>query len=296
MAEVDLSQLPAPTVVEALDFEAFLAELKLDLAARYPEVASMLDLESEPLVKLLEVAAYRELILRARINDAARACMLAYAGGADLDNLAALLGVARLVVTPGDLAATPPVPDILESDADLRRRAQMALESATVAGSRGAYIFHALSAHGEVADAAVESPMPGVVRIAVLSRLGDGTPSAAVLAAVQATLSAEDVRPLTDQVQVESATIVPFAVEATLYIAPGPAPGPVREAALAALNAYLARPRRIGADVPRSALYAALHQAGVSRVALMAPTADIPIGPQEAGYCTGVTLATETEA
>ena len=89
MSVIDLSLLPAPAVVETLDYEAILSALKADLIARAPELAPALQLESEPLVKLLEVAAWRETVLRARINDAARAVMLPWATGADLDNLAA---------------------------------------------------------------------------------------------------------------------------------------------------------------------------------------------------------------
>jgi hypothetical protein len=77
MAVIDLSQLPAPDVVETLDFETILAERKATLISLYPEdeqeaVARTLTLESEPLVKYLEENAYREVILRQRINEAAK--------------------------------------------------------------------------------------------------------------------------------------------------------------------------------------------------------------------------------
>ncbi|PJN94872.1 baseplate assembly protein, partial [Amaricoccus sp. HAR-UPW-R2A-40] len=97
---IDLSRLPPPDVVERLDFETILGAMKADLIARAPDLAPALALESEPAVKILEVAAYRELLLRARINDAARAVMIATATGADLDHLAALFGVARFVLDP----------------------------------------------------------------------------------------------------------------------------------------------------------------------------------------------------
>ena len=76
MATIDLSQLPAPDVVETLDFETILAERKATLVSLYPEeqqeaVARTLALESEPLVKYLEENAYREVIWRQRVNDAA---------------------------------------------------------------------------------------------------------------------------------------------------------------------------------------------------------------------------------
>ncbi|EMA1803187.1 baseplate assembly protein, partial [Cronobacter turicensis] len=64
MPTIDLSQLPAPDVVEELDFEAILAERKATLISLYPEeeqdaIARTLALESEPVVKLLQENAYR---------------------------------------------------------------------------------------------------------------------------------------------------------------------------------------------------------------------------------------------
>ena len=73
-AAIDLSRLPAPTVVEAIDYEMVLAALKADLVARWPDYTA--DLESDPAIKLLEVAAYREVLLRQRVNDAARAVLV----------------------------------------------------------------------------------------------------------------------------------------------------------------------------------------------------------------------------
>jgi len=58
VAVIDLSQLPAPQVIEVPDFETLLAERKEALIALYPadEQAAMrrvLALESEPIVKNL---------------------------------------------------------------------------------------------------------------------------------------------------------------------------------------------------------------------------------------------------
>ena len=43
-AAIDLSRLPAPTVVEAINYETVLAALKADLVARWPDFSA--DLES----------------------------------------------------------------------------------------------------------------------------------------------------------------------------------------------------------------------------------------------------------
>ena len=144
MAIVDLNQLAAPDVVEELDYETILSERKATLVALYPEdqqdaIARTLSLESEPLVKLLQENAYREVIWRQRVNEAARAVMLAYATGADLDQIAGNYNVKRLVITPADDTTLPPTPAVMESDTDYRLRIQQAFEGLSTAGSVGSY-------------------------------------------------------------------------------------------------------------------------------------------------------------
>jgi phage-related baseplate assembly protein len=289
-AAVDLSQLPPPDVVEPLDFETILSAMVAELSALAPDLAPALSIESEPLLKVLQVCAYRELLLRARVNDAARATMLATATGADLENLGALLGVSRLVVTPGDDEAVPPVAAVMEADPVFRQRIQLALEGFSTAGPRGAYLFHALSASGEVKDAAVLSPEPGIVQVAVLSNTGDGAASPALLETVEAALNAEDVRPLCDTVEVLAASIQTYAVTATLTVAEGPDPDVIEAQALAALQAYAAGVHRVGQAVRRSGIFAALHRPGVLQVVLTTPAADIVPPATGAAYCTGATL------
>lgn len=122
MPTVDLSQLPTPVVVETLDYETLLAERKATLFSLYPEeqleaIAGTLSLESEPIVKLLQENAYRE-VLRQRINEAAKGVMVAYALDADLDQLGANNGVERLIITPADSTTIPPTAAVMESNDD----------------------------------------------------------------------------------------------------------------------------------------------------------------------------------
>lgn len=293
---IDLSLLPPPNVVEPLDFETLFDARKARLLELTPEedraaLAAALELESEPIVILLQESAYRELILRQRINDAARAVMLASAQGADLDHLAALYGVARLITHPGDAEAIPPIHATYESDAALRARTQLAVEGFSTAGPVESYRFHALTAAGDVADASVASPSPGQVLVTILGNDGDGTPAPALLDTVAAALNADTVRPLTDQVLVQGATVIPYAVEAELVLYPGPAPAPVLAEAQAEAARYAAETHRLGFDVTLSGLYAALHRPGVQRVILIAPVADLVCAPHEAPHCTGIALS-----
>jgi len=283
---VDLSRLPAPSVIEALSFETIYA----DMLARLQLLAPGFDatVESDPAIKILQIAAYRETLLRARVNDAARAVMPAFATGADLDHLAALFGVARLLVSPGDPeTGTPPT---MESDTDLRRRLVLAPEGYSVAGPEGAYIFHALSADPAVLDASATSPAPGTVVVSILARDGDGTASPGLLAAVTAWLGAETRRPLTDDLIVQSADITSYAVAASITTFAGPDRAIVLAQSQAQVEAYVAESRRLGRDITRSGLFAALHCDGVQNVTLTSPAADIVCDRTEAAFCTAITL------
>lgn len=287
---INLSELPAPSVVDILSFEAILAEIKSDLIVRIPDLAEVLALESEPVVKLLEVVAYRETILRQRVNDASLANMLAFSTGADLVNLGALFGVERAVIQEADDNANPPLPEILEDDRRLRTRIQLSLEGHTTAGPIGAYTFHGLTADPDVKDISIASPEPGQVEVTVLSRLEDGTPNDALITTVATALNAEDVRPLTDLVFVKMATITAYTVEAALTLYNGPDSALVMDVAENALEAYVEAHHKLGHDITLSGLYAALHQSGVQNVALTLPVADLVVASDAAAYCTSVAI------
>jgi phage-related baseplate assembly protein len=270
---IDLSRLPPPDVVEPLDFEAILAAVLADFLERFPQFSA--NVESDPIVKLLEVVAYRELVLRARINAAARSVMLAYATGADLDNLAALLGVERQQISPAN--AQTGAPAVFEDDTALRRRVLLAPDSFSVAGPASAYVFHALTADPAVLDASAISRVPGEVIVSILSRTGDGTASPQLVASVANLLKSDGIRPLTDKVTVQSAEIVTFDIDAQLVLYPGPDQALILAAANASLDALIAANRSLGRDLTRSAITAALHVAGVQNVILVHPVADVAV-------------------
>ena len=282
---IDLSQLPAPDVVEALDFEQILAAMKTDLISRDASLADTLQLESEPLVKLLEVCAYRELLLRQRINDASRAVMLATAISNDLDHLAALFGVERQLIDAGDSKAQPPIPPTFESDERLRYRVPLALRSVSTAGALASYRYHALDASAQVKDVAIASPAPGQVVVTILSNDNNGVPDDALLAVVTERLNDKTVRPLTDQVIVQPAKIIHYPVIAKLFVNAGPDAEVVRQTAEQQLRDYVTERYRLGSDITLSGLYAALHPAGVERVNLEQPTNDQMINDDTAAYC-----------
>jgi len=282
---IDLSQLPPPNIIEPLSFEEILQQILGEYKDAYPQ--HTVALESEPLYKWAEICAYRELNLRQKINDGARAVTLATATGADLDNVFPA-AVKRKVLTPAQPNAFPPIAAVLENDTDYRQRKQLAIEGLSSAGSRGAYKFHALSAHPSVKDVAVDRPEGGVVRISVLSREGNGSTNAEVLAAVEQALNAETVRPLCDTVQLQSTDILEYQISAEIIFFDGPDRQLALDAANNAINQYINNQHRNGYQITRSGIHAALHQPGVQNVVLNNPAQNINVGDTQAAYCTSV--------
>lgn len=297
---IDLSQLPAPQIVEQIDFEKILAERKAHMISLWPpeeqaQIATRLEIESEPLTKLLQENAYRETVWRQRVNEASLANLLATARNTDLEQLAANFNVKRLVIQEGKANAVPPIPKLMEGDDSLRERAQMAWEGLSTAGPRNSYIFHARAADGRVGDATAESPSPAVAVVTVQSLLGDGTAPPELLAIVNAYLSDEDRRPVADRLIVQGAEILKYPVKAKLYLlSSGPESEPVMAAAEQRLLAYVHQRRRLGMEVSESALHAALHVEGVRKVELEG-WVDIVATKAQAPFCTDVRLTRGAE-
>jgi len=299
-AAIDLSQLPPPQIVEQIDFEQILAERKTYMISLWPadeqaQIAARLEIESEPLTKLLQENVYRETVWRQRVNEASLANLLATARGTDLEQLAANFNVKRLVIQEGKANAVPPIPKLMEGDDSLRERAQMAWEGLSTAGPRNSYIFHARAADGRVADATAESPSPAVAVVTVQSLLGDGTAPPDLLAIVNAYLSDDDRRPVADRLTVQGAQILNYQVKAKLYLlSSGPESEPILAAAKQRLLAYVHQRRRLGMEVSESALHAALHVEGVRKVELEG-WVDIVATKAQAPYCTGVDVTRGAE-
>ena len=260
----DLASLPTPAVIETLSFETIFAELQTEFQARYPDYSALL--ASDPAVKLLEVAAYREVLLRNRINAAAKAALLAFATGSDLDHLAAFYGVTRLVN---------------ENDEALRLRTRQRIIGFANAGGAAHYRYWALSASPEVADVEVDSPQPGRVRISVLAKGEEQTVPDAILDAVKAVVLRDDIRVLTDTIEVVPAELIPVTVHARLWLYPD-APLKTVAAIQAVFASTLAASAGLGWDLTRSWIIGQLQRAGVHKVDVLSPTTDIRVAANQA--------------
>lgn len=175
-----------------------------------------------------------------------------------------------------------------------RTRLRSIPEARAVAGPRRAYEALALAASSAVADAVAlgpddaaamdgAPPPTGSIYVLVTEGARDqaGTltstipdPSGALITAVNAALSAEDVRPLGDQLTVKAPEFVDFDTTATWYIAASRSEfvAEIQDAVADALDAYLLwQQSSIGRDVNPSEFIARLVNAGAKRVAVADP-------------------------
>jgi phage-related baseplate assembly protein len=291
---LDLSRYPAPLAIRGIDFEGIVSARKQRLLALYGEndiAYNVQMLESDPGIILEEADAYRELLTLARVNDAVRAVMVAFATGSDLDHLGAFYGVQRRVIVP----ATDTTAAVYENDAEFRRYVLLAPEAWAAAGPIGAYVFHAGQADAEVLNADVWTVHgSGVVNVAIQSRVGDGLASDELVERVAAHLNRNDIKPLTDHVVVRSVVNVPYAIDVQCFVLPGPDPMMAKQEVQASLAAMAAARRTPSRDVPRSAVYAAASVGAVDHVLVAEPVADIARGHGEVAVCTGIEVTVST--
>lgn len=245
---IDLTTIAPPDVVEELDFEAIYQELLTDFRALYPEWTA--SIESDPVVKLLELAAYREMLLRARINDAAQSNLLAFAAGGDLDQLAAFYGVVR----QND-----------ELDDRLRLRTQLRIAALAGNGTREHYRVTALSASPDVVDAAILQPSAGAVDIAVWLR--EGAAQSTAMDAVRTALHSDETRIVGVPIAVRLAKPRPVSFRAVLY-RESTAPVNLVPTLAERMPGAIAGHARLGRDIARSWLMSVLHGEGISSVDL----------------------------
>lgn len=169
-----------------------------------------------------------------------------------------------------------------ESNDRYRSRLMEGPESFTVAGPRGAYRFHAMSAHQSIIDVGVVGPElilvdgqvastnqvpPGAVFVYPL--VSGGAPDADILSRVAAMLNAENVRPLCDLVQVLPPTAVDYVIHAALTLYASADATLTLAAARAAATAFANdRAAGLARDVVPSQVVATLSVPGVYQVVL----------------------------
>ncbi|QZO13889.1 baseplate assembly protein [Pseudoalteromonas piscicida] len=282
---IDLSKLTPPELLENLEYEQILEQLKSKLSELVPDVSKTLELESEPLTQLLNTFAYHSMLLKGRINDTVKGNLLATATNSDLDHIATRYGVSRL-------------PE--ESDERFRHRIQQAFHSLNTAGTAESYRYHTFSADSRVKDVHVTSPSPCHVVLTILSHeSANGTPSDALLNKLRATfglkadaadtvsdvLALQKVRPIGDRVEIVPVTVKPYTINARVQLAPGPGKAQVKAQVLANLKDFFAQTSVMGTAIKRSALFATLYSSGVEDVVLAEPSENVIITSHEVPWC-----------
>lgn len=260
---MNLSKLPAPNIIEALNYKQILTDMKSQLIEKDPEFSALV--ESDPAVKIMEICAWRELLLRQRINNAAHANLLAFSTESDLEHLGAFYNAFRQAE---------------ETDERFRVRISAKISGWSTAGSKDHYVYHALSGGLRVKHARAESPKPGLVRISILSNEGDGTPSNELLDSVRRFIVRDDIRVLTDTVEVVAVTMIPLIVTAKVELETG-VPSSLIESIRLNLIQKFKDNQQLGWSVYKCWLLAQLFTEGVKHVELLSPTEDMVVQSDE---------------
>lgn len=290
---INPAHLPLPDAIERIALEDII-RARMDAFVALADTEGLpydVDgLETDPIKIDQEVHAYRETLMRARVNDGIRAVLPAYARGSDLDAIAARGNVERLVIVEANPATGTAA--VLESDDALLLR-YLASFAVPSAGSRDAYIYHSVTAWPQARDIAVVGAevhgVAGRAAIYLMAEAGAAVPEEAI-AAVRAAVTQDNVKPLTDQVTIGAAVVTPYTVALTITLPPGPAPEAVRQAAVAAVRATADGRFAIGAKVYANALEGAAYVSNVLRVERSLPMTDIDPGPIGAAYCTAIDI------
>ncbi|WP_277587979.1 baseplate J/gp47 family protein [Pseudomonas chlororaphis] len=321
-------QLAEPVIVTVEEFEPLLAEFKTFVvdyvAQRSPANAQKLQAslanESELLTLALEAFCLRLQTHERKYNARIKQMLAWWATGSNLDARLADMGLERQLLDPGDPAAFPPVPAVYESDQDARLRYYLA-PHAPAAGSRMQYrrevftlgerptvtvestdagvvkVIYRFNPDGlaaQVKDGNARRTAPGDVQVTVLSRDGDGAPSAALLDGVRQHFARPDVRPETDRVTVQGADIQRYKIRVVAKINSGPDSGLTKVAAQQQLQAYADSCHRLEGRVDPSWIDYTLHSAGAVQLQILEPLEPIVTTAFQAPYCTAVEVEVMT--
>ncbi|WP_353274074.1 baseplate J/gp47 family protein [Wolbachia endosymbiont (group A) of Ennomos erosarius] len=241
-----------PNIIEPLNFEEIFSRMKEELVKSFTALV-----ESDPAIKILEVAAWRELLLRERINEAVKSNLLKFATGEDLDDLAEFYGVERQKE---------------EDDERFRKRIKAKIIGSSTCGSKEYYRYHALSADRRVKDALVESPIPGKVQISILSTQLSTLPEE-LLEIVKKQVTRDDIRVLTDTITVIGCNITEIDIHSRMSISPVISEKEIKKQFIKKFEVS----KRLGWNVTRSWIIANIFVEGVENVELIEPKEDVVV-------------------
>jgi phage-related baseplate assembly protein len=255
--------LPEPAIVEEIGYETALAAKIARLAENFAAAGlpySVSATQYDPAVIQLQGAAYDDMRLRQRINEAARANLLAFARGGDLDQIGLFHGVARMVG---------------EDDDRYAYRIVLRVADRNSGGTAPRIEFLAMTADLRVKDVVAftvgRSP---VIHLPVLATDNDGVADAPLLAAVDAAVNDPANRMVNDTIVPAAAVRQVVAVAADVWLLPD-APMSDLDAIEPALRAAWAADGKLGRDLTASWLARELMRGGVQRAENILPATTI---------------------
>ena len=173
----------------------------------------------------------------------------------------------------------------VEDDKRFRERIWLSRERKSTAGSKLMYEYFTKSADVRIVDIAIIDDTPGVVKIYLLSDAGAA--DSVMIERVNNALSKEEVRPLTDSVQVASATIIDATLEADIVLYDMTYEQNVRDliASRIAKNTLI-----FGKELTLPKLYGILESEMVQDITITTPTGTIACSDNEVIRLNSVTL------
>lgn len=181
----------------------------------------------------------------------------------------------------------------MESDDRFRERVKLAPNQFSNAGPRGAYDYYVRSVRQDIVHVGLHSPRPGKVRVYPL--LETGLPDQNLLLKVYETLSDENIRPLTDEIEVISPTQIDYSVTMHIELYKGSSIEQVVSATEVALENYAARlARTLSRDLVASQWVGVAHTVpGVYRAWSNLPESTGVAQPGDWLHNTGITVIFE---
>ncbi len=281
---IALDRLGRMAVLEDIDSEVTIADrmtrLKQLWAERDPPAFAQYDtqgLEFDPVKINQEAGAFFELLLRDRVNQAARALTLAFASGTDLDAIASRY--------PGGMPRLPG-----ESDDRYRRRVWLSPNALSPHGTAEAYVLWALTADPTLTDATATSPEgTGEVVVTILPGkppldedgfpTGDDTmvPTIQQILQVRAYIMDANAgrKALTDILTVRAPKVVRTRYHIRVWLFPGPDPDEMLRSLNAAMAELIEEQRWLGFDHTLTAIHGTLSKGGVPYAEIVEPAADV---------------------
>lgn len=266
----DISQLPEPSFIDR-DVDTITA----DIIAKYEALSGKPLYPAQADRIMVDVIAYREMMIRTAINEAAKQNLIAFANGVMLDYLGDFFGVIRLED---------------ESDEQLRTRIRLAPESYATTGSRQAYIYHALSTDAAIIDAEAIRGDNGNIYIHILTN--DGIASDELLQAVLDNTSDEKKRPLSDRVHVLNGEALNVEIAITVYPLKTANPQAVIATVTQKAQSYVSNLKtKLGVDVVPSQIIDALSGDGIWQIEVTSPTKAVIVEPWQWANCTKISIS-----